>query len=138
MKNPKKEEGSGDAPFNMALATLERIHNLLQGYASFSLLSIGIVDLCKSKQKMCKQIYLMSSPLIPQTERKKIKENMLNLDNLFSTGTDKGFVKRHFTQCQIGTEQKIDDIVEDIEHILKKEGFFMPPKNDPRHSWSQS
>ena len=124
-----KEEGLS-TPFNMALATLERINNILKEIAFASVEFPEYILRCEIKRKLTIQLYQSSVPLInDKEEKKRLKKLVKELSSYFFT-TRNQITKEIKLSCQAETESKIDDVIEEIQEVLQKEKYFMPSKTD--------
>lgn len=146
-ENRKQEPG---AVFNMAISTLEKIHNILRNIA---MVSVGftidseettLMDPGKSqhiKYRLVNQLFIQSIPLIDSNKYEDWKNDMK--DRI------RRIVPRYgarYSDCkQVGSfevfvpeiEFELDDIVIEIQEQLQKEGYFMPSKHDPKYGWRQ-
>lgn len=123
-------------PFNMAFATLERIHNLLVEYAKASTL---VITSCKTptelaqalelKRRYAWQIYLQSVFLLE-------KEQQQPLITLFETieVSQSPTGQRIYTSSE---EISIDKFLITLLDYLQENKLFMPGKNDPRHAFAR-
>jgi len=136
------------APFNMALATLEKIQGILKSIviASSGHLDEGdkVVtpgDSQLMKYRLVNQLYVQSTPLFDPEKTKEWKPEMkerirnINLD-IGKRYLNKKVVGRFVVYSQ-EIEIELDDITIEIQEKLQAEGYFMPPKNDARFSWKQ-
>lgn len=145
----KKPSDEGTAPFNMALFTLEKIHNLLKMIAMVSagleqetnqLLGQGKAQHIKCK--LVKQLYIQCVPLLDPIKNKQWKVDMLKrireIKPLLGKRIDRfGKFTGSFESFSSNIEDELDDVVIEIQERLQEEKYFMPPKNDPRFSWKQ-
>lgn len=123
------------APFNMAIATLMRINEILQNITQVSAMPLDPITISYTKYKMLQQLYLAAVPLIENVAtKKKIKEEIFKMKSEFFIINHRGQKKRN---CYDNTEERIDSIIETILEALQIDKYFMPPKNDPRYSWKQ-
>ena len=138
------------APFNMALFTLEKIHNILKRIAEISTAMNFDGDIMFSlgqsqhmKYRLIRQLFIQSIPLFNKEKKDKIqwKESMAQrIGNIKLISGDK--IKNNqivgkfqgFTQ---EIEDELDNITIDIQETLQDEGYFMPSRNDPKHSWKK-
>lgn len=138
VKEEKDRRDEVSAPFNMALASLERINDLLIQLTIFSTNQKGDNNyFLYQKFKIIKQLYLTAVPLIND----KVKKTALKkeLDGLFNSFFHKVNLKgRRILACRDGDmDYKLDDLQEHIQEVLQTEKYFMPSKNDPKYSWGQ-
>jgi hypothetical protein len=66
------------APFNMGLATLQRVNDLLIQYSAVSVAGFDKITCATIKHKLCRQIHLMSIPLIYDDKDKKELKSKVN------------------------------------------------------------
>ncbi len=135
MDNPfKKEEES--AVFNMALATLKRVDELLSYYSQISIDVQDNFSRVVLKIKQAKQIYLASVPLIRSANAKKIlKESVNNLEILYVVKYNP-VSRKNESSYKEDAEERIDHIVACIQETLQKDKYFMPTKTGG--SWKES
>ena len=133
----RRDEGS--APFNMALATLERVNDILK---QISISSVTILDLNNRnyvKYKLLKELYQTSVPLI---DNKDTKDNLRKKINKMPSDHFKKRVNQVTKSwkliCKTDTEDTIDELVEEIQEALQLSRYFMPSKHDPKFGWRES
>jgi len=136
--SPKGQEGS--APFNMALATLERLNEILieikRVYADPTI-PLG------QKQtiiiNLTKMFYLQACPLLPEKFKDKNTDKVLNIQPVTANFYNNTSVGKKFYKIDavfnVELEIKLHKILLNTEEALQSEGYFMPPKNDPRFGW---
>ncbi len=125
------------APFNLALATLERINKILINFSSISLSVPDDVERCLLKKKMVKQLYIASVPLIMKRDKKlALKKQVDGLDSLFKKNYNQ-VEKTSKITCRLNTEDRIDIVCMMIQEVLQEKNYFMPPGNDPRYGWDK-
>ena len=136
------------APFNMALATLEKVNELLKRYATISTFYFdGGVQMEKgqaqhTKARILRQIFLQSIPLFDiEADRefkeeinKETKEIFNKLEHINILNPERKVIgkREHFNQ---DIENELDDILIKIEEKLQEHRYFMPSKKDPRFTW---
>ena len=136
------------AIFNMALATLMRLDNILIKIRDISTgISMGWMEgrevdkasLLAGKIALARQFYLNASPLLKPDIKVVLKKKMrffvmpqnYRLDNSLSS-------KRYQVEVyDLRLDIIIDNFVEEVEQRLQDEGYFMPPKNDPRFAFKR-
>ena len=131
----KRDETS--APFNMALATLERVNDILKKITEVSVEEPNPYVLIMKKCKLTKQLFLASVPLILD---EAVKKSLLAKVNALTTSYSMEHNKiRNKTNYTVGkdAEKEIDVVIQKIEESLQKDKYFMPPKSDPRFAWKQ-
>ena len=127
----EKEDNRSETAFNMAVATLKRIDEILK---DISEISTNIPDITYAnyiKYKKIKDLFLASVPLIEDGEKKeKLRKRIRSLSLLFRT------IKNQQTNqitniCHKNAEEILDYVIQDIQQSLQDaEGYFMPSKND--------
>ena len=134
----------------MAIATLERLGNLLTEIKNISL---GVMpgnrpinsngEIQHIKYKMVKQFFVQSVPLLKDADEKIILSRLNKIKPIYVNYMQKSNNKLGFTK--VGDipyyseviENALDDILIKIQNFLQRDGFFMPPKHDPRAAWKQ-
>jgi hypothetical protein len=130
-ENPK------EARFNMAIDTLMRLGNLLREikdvYQNTRYSDEGFMQYIK--YKLVRTFFIQSIPLLPSKHVEDLKRRVFNLKPKMSTVIERRFgdayVKkglRNFFSQEF--EDELDDILINIQIILKDEGMFMPSKDD--------
>ena len=123
-KMPDLEE-SNDAAFNMGIATLQRINDILVEYKRVSTFmnSGGAEQLMK--YKLLRQLYLAAIVLMKKEGRKAIKDKI--------NGVEMKTIMRNGTTMIVYSPEvdfAIDDIAEDILSTLQEEGHHFMPRPD--------
>lgn len=144
-------EDRSTAPFNMALKTLEKIHNILIQIALVSVIptptdmnyNLALGKAQHAKYALVRQLYIQSIPLFDkkQTAEWKIEMNQgirdlkkdLITASVYNNGKIIGMEERYSHEM----DEILDDVTIEIEETLQDEGYFMPPKDDVRFSWKQ-
>lgn len=124
-----KETRDGEAPFNMAIATLMRLDSILKqirGVAS------NYVQDSFEKQKiyldLVKQFFINSIPLLDEEDVKDNKDKILNL-KIKTKKEVKSGSQRVVYSYDKDLEKQLNDILIDLQTKLKK--YFMPKSKDP-------
>ncbi len=125
------EEEKRQAPFNMALNTLESIRKWLDQIAE---LSVGIIggeriepnELIVIKHRMVKQLIMLCTPLLEKEHLKEIEEFYDNIkiehgDVRVGNGWHRN-VKIYTTEI----DYILDECVGGVERALQESGHFMP------------
>jgi len=123
------------APFNMALNTLESIRNWLDKIAE---LSIGIMggeridpnEIVVIKHRMVKQLIMLSTPLLEKQFLAEIEEFFSNIKitrGTFKTGEHWNRNVPVYTQA---VDYELDECVHGIEKALQESGHFMPAPDE--------
>lgn len=142
-------EDSGTAPFNMALFTLEKIHNILKliimvssGYdENENPISSGKAQ--HLKYSLIRQLYVQSIPLLDPVKNKEWKKEMwekiknINLKWKQIIDTSRSKIVGYSELATKDNEILFDEIIIEIQERLQEEKYFMPPKDDPKYSWKQ-
>ena len=145
---PEDNERETEAPFNMAIATLQRLDAILQQIRDLdSQYPIDSASKQKSYISLVKQFYINSVPLFKESKNvygkkkkggkkkdttKKISLKVLQ-NEILSLKLDKKKVIRSGTQTykyvySEEKEKRINEILIDLQQRLSK--FFMPGKRD--------
>jgi hypothetical protein len=136
--SPMVNEMLWSAPFNMALATLQRVDNILQKIMECSIMMADPYLSIFLKIKLTKQLYLASVPLITNKETKEeLLKKVNDLNKLISTNYS-NVKKKNIQVYQSNSELVIENVIEDIEEALQADKYFMPPKSDPKFGWKES
>ncbi len=145
---PEDNERETEAPFNMAIATLQRLDLILQQIRNLDVqFPIDSVSKQKSYISLVKQFYINSVPLFKEDKKKygnkkkddkkedtKKKESLKKLqDEILSLKLDKKRCIRSGTQTyryaySEEKEKRINEILIEIQQRLSK--FFMPGKRE--------
>lgn len=126
-----------NAVFNMALACLERINNILVQIEEASIFLTDYTVLCFYKRKLAKQLFLSAVPLLKAKQKAALKKLMGEMDNAFKMNKDERKGEKNLLVDPQG-EFVIDFFIEKVQEALQEEGYFMPSKADPRYSWRES
>lgn len=134
------------APFNMALATLMRCDEILKHYTvvqtgkdyrSGEPLGSATARVLLKHQLLLAFI-ISTMPLLKKDSRERVKQ----LKKELPIFVEEKWTTINGVQKQVSIPIKdADDILDDslieIEELLQKESYFMPPKDDPRHSFAR-
>ncbi len=132
------ERMESSAPFNMALATLERINNILKNLSQIPFNVDNPFVALQLKIKLTKQLYLASVPLISDvTIKNKLRKQSDSLERLYEIKWNPVKKKKMCSYSKEG-ERITENVIQNIQEALQKEKYFMPPKSDPRYSWKDS
>lgn len=123
------------APFNMALNTLESIRDWIDNIAK---LSVGIMggervepnEQIVLKHKMVKQLIMLSTPLLEKDDKKEIEEFFHEIK--LATGsikTSAGWARNVPVYTQ-EVDYELDECVQGIEFALQESGHFMPSPDE--------
>lgn len=119
------------APFNMALNTLESIRDWIDEIAKLSIGIIGGIridpnELIVIKHRMVKQLIMLATPLLESTFLEEIEEYFKTIK------ITKGRIKINGTwvsDVPIYTttiDYELDELVQGVEKALQESGHFMP------------
>lgn len=130
----RSQEGS--APFNMALATLERISDVLREYRRVGS-DPNIPNEIKQpiRIELVKQLLLNAAPLLKDSVVKQYEDKILDLTPetksvIKKNGDNYSHTNYKQTTYSIEVDKKCNQFVIQISKELQKEKYFMPPKKD--------
>jgi hypothetical protein len=136
VEEPNKKPEETQSPFNFALATLERIHEVLRDIKNNEVKE-GLNKIQKQvyKLRLIRQLFVQAYPLLDKSDKKTIKEKV------YATKMRKKLDIHNHKQLYFS--HKLDDEINNcilmIEDSLQKSGrYFMPSQADPRYSWRQT
>lgn len=120
-----------EAPFNMAIATLMRLDNILKQLTYLdTMYPRDSIEKQKIHLGLIKQLYINSASLLNETEIKNYKE-VLELSLKQKTGIKAGSQKHNYIYDP-KLELRLNEIAIELQQKLKR--FFMPPTKDPRRA----
>ena len=143
---------TGDsAPFNMAIATLMRIDKLLLDIKQISNVialgddeseGINKASALGIKITLARQLFINAVPLIPEKSKGNLKTEMDNLKvpivkKIYNSSNPSESSSVTGESYDNSMDRQVDDFLIHISEILQKEGYFMPPKNDPRFAFKR-
>lgn len=126
---------SKQAPFNMALNTLESIRKWLDQIAE---LSVGIMggeridpnELIVIKHRMVKQLIMLCTPLLEERQLEEIEEFFSDIKiTRGDVRTGNGW-NRNVPIYTIEIDYLLDECVQGIETALQDTGHFMPSPDE--------
>lgn len=137
-----RTDSESSAPFNSAIATLMRLDRILT-----DIKVVSTTDSLFSGQKqemlinLTKQLFFQAIPLLKEDFIKENKEKIINLSpkmrelkeqpNLINPfGKHKGVIVDFSPEI----ESELNNLWIDIQQHIASQGYFMPPKNDPRYA----
>lgn len=134
MEEKSKEENYEEAQFNFALASLQRVHEILQAITKNDKESIKVIPLGLSqsiKRKLVRQLLVQSYPLMSTKNKKELKKKVYSL---------KLKSKKVYSGGKLGDVYKYDDKLEDemndciieIQESMQKEGKYFVSKKDEK------
>lgn len=126
---PQRE---GEAPFNMAVATLMRLDTLLQNLRMIDFLyTSDSAEKQKAHISIVKQFYINAIPLLQDEDIKSYKDRVLKVELKTSSRIRSGnqSVKYYYDKK---IELQLNEILIELQQKLKK--YFMPIGRDPSRS----
>jgi len=135
-QNEGLDEEQESAKFNMALDTLKRLGKTLEEIKQLAYkIEYSIETRQAVKLGLIKQFFIQSSPLLPKDQVEKYKEEILSLKpamvNVLKMGSMNNTL---YSRTQIIYNEKleirIDEILIELQMILQKEKYFMPPAEE--------
>ena len=140
---PPKQEGDSQmgTPFNMAVATLKRIDDLLVKMSAITTHpSLPLEEKQSLRLATLKELLLQSSVLIKGSFVEDNKKEMLDLREetvkVFvngDMGAQKQFILRKIFSQELSN--KIDGHLLNILTKLQENNVFMPSRADPKYGW---
>ena len=142
MRLPNDNIVEGSAPFNMALATLERLSKILIRITEVAMVTEIPPEERQNKiLELLKQLYINSAPLLKEEIVKKyeyvlqLEMKKINLLGKHKSGST--FVtNKKYNYC-MELDIQINKALIGIQQELQKEKYFMPPKYDVTSGWDQ-
>ena len=119
------------APFNMALYTLESIRKWIDKIAE---VSVGVVmgekinpnELIIIKQRMVKQLIMLSTPLLDEKQLAQIEEFFGKIKLKIGRVHDGSRWLNNIPVYTTSVDYELDECVMGIEKALQESGHFMP------------
>lgn len=153
-KYSEDKQGQG-APFNLALATLEKLSNMTKSYyavsTGFSIDNENIPAMTKGQAqhqqyRILRQIFIQSVPLFDpkkhQIWKNETKKKIFSMSNKLKVGSKVDTIRNkttgYYEAFNPELENELDEIFLEILEKLQEKGYFMPSKSDPRYGWKQS
>jgi len=126
------------APFNMAVNTLERLAYILS-----QIRAVGVDPFLSPEKKQAIKVHLVrqfivqASPLLPEDIAKKYTDQLPQLrpkeaNVIRKEGMNMKKVNQKKEVFDWELEDKLDQLIVEVERHLQNEGYIMPPKDDPR------
>lgn len=129
----ERKEDIENAPFNLANATLENINLILRNIALVNMAEEKEGKAQHIKAKLIRQLFVSSCVLTEDEEWKgymknktQIALNSLIIKNVSGNGRD--YKTREIFYPAL--EMELDNIVLEIQEIIRKGGYFIPKKNN--------
>lgn len=127
----KFEEETEEAKFNFALASLQRIHDILKAIVENEKkvnVSLDPAQVQIIKKRLVKQLFVQAYPLLVEKDKQTIKDkvNGVKLETKKGSGMDRGVVI-----SSLKVNEELDNCIIEIEASMQKQGkFFMPDKDE--------
>lgn len=131
-----------DVKFNMGLATLENINNLLSFYHKLSIFDMvsttkgsfkldDTLECQRAKSRTCNQLLIASNPLLQEKQKQPLKTKLegTKLKDL-EIKNGAGKVIKKFAVYSPIVDKACDDFVLELEDILQENKVFMPGKGE--------
>ena len=123
------------APFNMALNTLESIREWIDNIAK---LSIGVVagervdlnEMIIIKQRMVKQLIMLCTPLLESKDKEEIDTFFKEIRCKTTRIKINGIWRDNVPVYSQEVDYKLDECIEGIEFSLQESGHFMPSPDE--------
>jgi len=125
------DEERSQAPFNMALYTLESIRKWIDKIAE---VSVGVVGgeeiepnkLIVIKYRMVKQLIMLATPLLSEKELAEIEEYFAEIKlHISDVWNGSKWIKK-VPVYTVKVDYDLDECVQGIEKALQESGHFMP------------
>jgi hypothetical protein len=123
------------APFNMALNTLESIRKWIDKIAEVSLGLVGservdMIELLMVKKRMVKQLIMLSTPLLEPDYLEEIEEFFSKIKIKTSVQKVGGIARPNIPCYTTEVDYELDECVQGIEKALQESGHFMPSPDE--------
>jgi len=137
-ENFSPEGSEGSAPFNMAIASLERVNSLLKEFKNLAVNGISVdgiqyqmnsAEIQLIKINLTRQLFIAAAPLLPEKARIDLRVNIKKLKPFLRQSPQSSMWIPEFKPDK---DSEIDEGILQIVLALQKEKYFMPPKDDPR------
>lgn len=130
------------APFNSAVDTLMRISDILKDitkisvgvYQGSQIPDFGVVQ--ETKFKLVNQLRVMATPLLTREQISDLDDEWKDI-KLTKVRQGVGSQQELKTMFSQQVENQLDEFTMDLQFILQEQGYFMPPKGDPRFAFAQ-
>ncbi|MBU0706627.1 hypothetical protein KJ807_05445 [Patescibacteria group bacterium] len=127
-----------EAPFNMAIATLQRLDSIIKSYQVVSLSIdpktgniISPMARLGNKLELVKQFNINAHPILSPEQRieitKRIKSLPMLSEQKWQSNYD-GYSGEHYINPKTNADEMLDDIIMAIENMLQR--YFMPSAKD--------
>jgi hypothetical protein len=138
-----RDPEDGSAPFNIYMDTLKRLGEILRELRDTSS-AIEITQDIKQQRKIAlvKQFFLNAVPLLKDEIVFVYRDRVLGLKESTSRVANVGYggetkIMGNTLIYDPKLEIELDQILLELQSVLQKEKYFMPPKHDPRFGWGQ-
>ena len=137
-ENFSPEGSEGSAPFNMAIASLERVNSLLKEFKNLAVNGISVdgiqyqmnsAEIQLIKINLTRQLFIAAAPLLPEKKRIELEKDIKKIKPFLRQSPQSSMWTPEFKPDK---DSEIDDGILKIVLALQKEKYFMPPKDDPR------
>ena len=137
-ENFSPEGSEGSAPFNMAIASLERVNGLLKEFKNLAVSGISVdkiqyqmnsAEIQLIKINLTRQLFIAAAPLLPEKARIELDAKIKSIKPFLRQSPQSSVWTPEFKPTKDG---EIDEGILQIVLALQKEKYFMPPKDDPR------
>jgi hypothetical protein len=137
-----KEEGNEPTKFNMGLATLEEISDLLKYYHRISIMdsieiggkSFKITDTleCQTlKSRICNQLLIASRPLLKDDQKEKLSDELKKTKLFLKDVTQgRGPLRMMEPRWSYIVDKACDDYISLLVDLLQINKVFMPGKGE--------
>jgi|TARA_Y100000034_G_scaffold50592_1_gene62314 hypothetical protein len=122
------------APFNMAIATLERLSDILREINKVEQSLLPLNKKQEHKVYLVRQFYIQSVPLLTENQREKTKDildllpikKQIILNSAGSRSKEGGMEIIY----DLELEKKLNEALIKVQVCLQDEKYFMPPRRD--------
>ncbi len=136
------DKAKSSSAFNMAISTLERLSKILDDIKIVSVQTP--IDQNKSgtgqhiKIEYVKQFYIQAVPLLKEPDEKSLKPKLDKIQPQYwkKTNPYDNHVE-YISKYNYKIECMLNNLLIEIQNCLQRDGFFMPPKDDPRFAFGK-
>ncbi len=139
-KNPQLTQ-SKEAPFNMAIATLKRLDEILVEIKTASSMTVLDPVISQSiKINLVRQFFLNAIPLLEEKDIKRFRKTIFSLretkrKKISNSAYGESKVGEMVSVYDYRMDLYLDNILVEVQLALQKNRFFMPSSNNPRYGW---
>ncbi len=136
MDNKQQPQEEEKAIFNMAISTLQRLGRNLEEQKQLEYkIGIPMAERQSIKLGLVQQFFVQASPLLPETEVKNYKKEVLNLKPSTIIDVEKRPMSipiKHPPRLNYDSVLafRLNEIIVELQMILQKSGYFMPSADD--------